>query len=318
MRGCERRKQPRMHGWPDNWSECARGERGVQVPSSPLLGGVKKNRCERSVAVCEVGSEFAPAGVTLWAGGSGRAIRSDLGVLGNNSSAAENAFERAGSFPLDGRDRPEDLPATSGVRHVRPKRKWRESQVLRLGPELIHPVPGLPPAPGPPTARPVEPPEVSQASSHHLPKATQSGPVAALADESFFDTVGQDVADASKKSLVVEDWLCGVAAFPERASPADQPPDLPRDVGQQELHESRQVPLRCPNQEMEVIGSENEREEFDSGQSRRPGQYTAQDLVRLARRTEEQAPLEAPRRHKVDPSRLVHPQRPGHGLPPCL
>src|SRR6185295_19387405 len=96
-----------------------------------------------------------------------------------------------------------------------------------------------------------------------------------------------------------------------------QLPDLLRDVGQEVLHEPREIASGCSDEQVQVVRCKDEREELDLTQLRRARQYTAQDVIGLGRRTHQETALEATHRHEIDLQWIEHPQWPAHGFPPC-
>jgi hypothetical protein len=94
--------------------------------------------------------------------------------------------------------------------------------------------------------------------------------------------LGKDVPQPLDKRLVVENRFGRVAPLPEGAAPSREPADLSCDVGHHVLHELRKVSSGRTDQEMKVVRLEAEREDLDSHPARRPGQYAAEDLIRLA------------------------------------
>src|SRR5262249_40855078 len=82
------------------------------------------------------------------------------------------------------------------------------------------------------------------------------------------------------------------------------------------LHELGDVAARSSDEEVNVVRGKNERHHLDSMQPRGPSQYTAEDLVRPFRRTEEQPSLQAADGQEVWNFRLVHSNWSCQAAPP--
>jgi hypothetical protein len=103
----------------------------------------------------------------------------------------------------------------------------------------------------------------------------------------FLDAVCQDVPNTSEKGFVVENRFSRVPALPEGSAPPDEPADLLADVRPQVLHEARQIAVRRSDEQVSVVGGKGEGEHLYAGEPCGPRQYTTEDFIRLAGRTEE-------------------------------
>jgi hypothetical protein len=129
--------------------------------------------------------------------------------------------------------------------------------------------------------------------------------------------VSEHIADLLEQRGLVEQWLRGVPSLPEGSPPSHKRTDLFRDVGQEVLHELRQVALRRPNNQVQVIRSKGEGKQFDPVESDGARQYTPEDVVGLPRWTEKEPSLKAPNRGEVNGRSLKHAERSAHLVPPA-
>src|SRR5215813_497272 len=172
------------------------------------------------------------------------------------------------------------------------------------------------PPPVSPPFGPIEPPGLSGSPSEHHRERAQSGPVPASPDESLLDSVSEQIAHPDVQGLVIQDWFCGVPPFPESAAPSRQPSDLLRDVGEEELHEARQVPFGSAGEQVKVVRSKDKPKELDRADSCCTREYAREDFIGPFRRTEQEAALNAPDGYKVNLPRVVHPKWPSHRTSP--
>ena len=204
-----------------------------------------------------------------------------------------------------------------GVRALQSRmRKIREAQFLGFRPSGIETRTPLAASVAARATRPVEPPERPWLTIQQERKAAQTRPGEAGSNKALLDPMREHVAHPSEKCLVVENWLGRVPPLPEGTTPPDERPDLLGDVRHQVLHESRQIPSRGAYDEVHVIGHEVEDEELHVVESQSSGQYTPEDFVRLAGRTEKEPTLKTAGGHEIDYGRLQHPDVSRHGRSP--
>src|SRR5262249_1254004 len=151
-----------------------------------------------------------------------------------------------------------------------------------------------------PSFGPVEPPGLSEAPSQHHRERAQAGPISPSRDESLLDSMSEQVAHAAMERVVIQDRFCRVPPFPEGATPSRQPSDLLRDVGEEKLHEARQVSLGSAGEQVEMVRSKDKTKELDRGDSGCSREYAREDLIGPRRRTEQEAALNAPDGDKID------------------
>src|SRR5262249_39393121 len=192
-----------------------------------------------------------------------------------------------------------------------------EREVLVLCPPWVEARPGLLKSVSTGTTRPVEPLKATRLAVFHLSEGGEPRPVGALANQPFLHPVRQDIPEAVKQRGVVQDGLGRVARLPERSTPPDQDTDLLGDVRKQVLHEPGQVSARRTKHQVQVRRHHREGEELDLVLSNSARKYTAEDCVRLMRRTEEATTLRAANRNEVDLLWNKHSKRPPQGCPPC-
>src|SRR5262249_6954218 len=146
-------------------------------------------------------------------------------------------------------------------------------------------------------------------------KAVEPGPLRTAMDQALFHSMRDDVAKSREQGAFVEYGFRRVPPLPERPAPVHECAHLLRDVREQVLHEVREVALRSPNEQMDVVRGEAEGEQLDIEAPNRTREYAAKDLVRPRRRTEQQASLEAPHGDKLQQTRFESSQRPTHRNP---
>jgi hypothetical protein len=166
-----------------------------------------------------------------------------------------------------------------------------------------------------PTPVPVEEREAGRFPEQRV-EARQPRPIGVVCDQPLLHAVRQDVAEAVELRLHVEHRLAGKPALPERPVPAVQHAELPREVRQQELHEPRQRHALRTHQKVQVVGHEEVPAERNPVAPRGARENAPDDVSNLRRRTQQQSPMNRPRRHEVDALCPVHPNCLRHAFSP--
>ena len=89
----------------------------------------------------------------------------------------------------------------------------------------------------------------------------------------------EDVPEPLVQCVGVEHWSRRVPPLPQPALPRNHRRDFPGDVSEQKLHEARKISIRGPDQQMDVVRSEDEGEQLDRVQPRGPGQNPADEGI---------------------------------------
>jgi len=220
------------------------------------------------------------------------------------------------SVILDGRKRPLDEASPRRLPLETFEREWSDPEELALAESRLEPSRDSTARAGCPASAPVEPAEAPVGLSQKLWQRAESGPILTAPNESFLHPVREDVPDTSEQGALVQHWLGGVSALPERSFPVDETADLLRDVREQVLHELREIPPRSANQHVDVIRGKAEPEEFNSAAFDCARQDASDDVVRLLRWAKQETRLGAPHRHEIDQRLFLHPQRPAHASSP--
>src|SRR5262245_35930222 len=115
-----------------------------------------------------------------------------------------------------------------------------------------------------PSSCPLEPAEGPGTFTEHFGKRIEPGPLLNRPDKSLFHSMREDILEPLEKCVLIENRLCRVASFPERATPAHELPDLPRGVGEEVLHELWEIPSGRTDEEVNVVRGKAEGEELDA------------------------------------------------------
>src|SRR6516165_682163 len=284
----------------------------TQVALAPCCRSFEKSVRKQAIPLHELVSETSDGRV---APGRGRALRSRRPALRWLRTDAPYAhhrpisqtsllFDRAHAIVEELANDTQTLEAPDGKRS--------ELELLGLGPPLVEPRPTSRWRATAATPRPVQPAEGARLSVPHQRKRTQPRPLGAVPDQAFLDTMCKYVADLIKQGRVVEQRLRGVPPLPERPPPLHQRTHLLRDVGQEVLHELREISARRPNDQVQVIRREVEGEDLDAVETNSSGEYAPEDVVRLPGRTQEEPPLKTTNGGEENRRGIKHAERSAH------
>lgn len=140
----------------------------------------------------------------------------------------------------------------------------------------------------------VEPLSGHRPSSKKLAQAVGPGPLPRFLDQPLLVSVGKQVHEPTNLSLAFlgdNDRL--VPAAPEPLLPANETPSLPREIRVEIGHELGKSPcVRRRQQEVVVVGQEDEGMNVQGVPLDRPGQDPVRNRAQAPRGTEEMPPLE--------------------------
>ena len=221
-----------------------------------------------------------------------------VGLLGENRCNPEWSWMLLPRFTFDVRDDganpfdpllfPQLLPTWEGA-HL---------QLLRLHEPRIESIGALR-DPHPSAAAPVEPVRRPNCVAEQLFQRGEARPLRAPLDEALLHPMREDVPEPLVQCVGVEHWSRRVPPLPQPALPRNHRRDLPGDVSEQKLHEARKISLRGPDQQMDVVRSEDEGEQLDRVQPRGPGQNPADEGIGTRRWPQQKPCLKAARGDEV-------------------